>query len=640
MILTSSARGLLPPEGWLFAKNHRREEGLVPANYVASLSTTAPLPRSALRDASPELGNRVTGTWVEELRAAVLREAREAVAAHMRGQTDELLERRAGEREAQLEAELAKLRDEVALREAEHALELQRMRETTLERAQASEEGTRAALLAQLDAARGASERLRARCMHVISARRVIVDRLSVVHSQLERTNDECAKLRQEVLDVQAGEAEGESTIERLVEASERLKRGASSGLLGVSTPAPAGADAASDGEPSIAEEVETMIGVVSAASTLQRGKSGRMDAALVEANEAVEAAHQAKQAAEEALAECVAKLAHLEEAPPKVLAGRILTLKNLKVNNVPDMDVARGKDVSDPFVRIALLDDYGNVIADEVTTHLRNQRNPAWEQELTMPLPPHVTYPPTIVAEVWDKDWYKEDERIGKLKLGLEPLHTGRGRVLDAVVPVKGKKSGKDMLFSCWYEMTPLLYYGSAHEAEKLMRLEGADAPRICPAGRIIKFCNIRANNVPSMDAEGGSDPYCRISLLDDDRKVVDDECTRFLRNTRDPAWKNTLSMPVPTGISFPPTVVVEIWDKDWKQEDERIGILRVELQPDEMGGGMLQGLYMPVEGRNEDEVWEDERMSVSFEYNLTPELYYEEALPSEQYRPATPRE
>ena len=85
------------------------------------------------------------------------------------------------------------------------------------------------------------------------------------------------------------------------------------------------------------------MIGVVSAASTLQRGKSGRMDAALVEANEALEAAHQAKQAAEEALAECVAKLAHLEEAPPKVLAGRILTLKNLKVNNVPDLDAARG---------------------------------------------------------------------------------------------------------------------------------------------------------------------------------------------------------------------------------------------------------------------------------------------------------
>ena len=156
-----------------------------------------------------------------------------------------------------------------------------------------------------------------------------------------------------------------------------------------------------------------------------------------------------------------------------------------------------------------------------------------------------------------------------------LEPSATGRGRVQDAIVKLRGKgyvppEPPPPTLFSMWYDVTPELEYGRPEHAEERARRTG-EPVKIVPAGRMLSLASLQVTNVPNRDSDKGgacSDPYLRIKLLDDSGDVVHDKCTKFLRNEANPAWKGRVSLPMPPRVSMPPCVRIEVWDKDWQQE------------------------------------------------------------------------
>ena len=158
------------------------------------------------------------------------------------------------------------------------------------------------------------------------------------------------------------------------------------------------------------------------------------------------------------------------------------------------------------------------------------------------------------------------------------------------------------------------------------------------------MSFTSLHANNVPARDEQNTvpdekdtpSDPYIRIALLDDDGEVVDDERTKFVHNEYNPTWKETLTMPVPARITYPPRILIELWDKDWLQDDELIGSAKVRLEPSALGRGQLQKYRLNVVSANgeranngdaDEQLADGQELTIGLFFNFTPELYYEEA-------------
>ena len=396
-----------PPAGWLYARNDLGEHGLVPANHLVTMATTPPPSSRAVTDSGDGVSRSLIANWITDLQNDVMRTARRAVTEQIREQTRELLEAQ-DEWGKDLKAEIERLHEEASTSQRRHEQELEL--ECRRSRTAAEEHGRKLLHEAmvvferQLDESARECDRLRAAAAWEMALRKIANERADSLRAELDQAKEEIENLR-------------------------------------------------SDDE---ADQVAATLHQLRVALASSQSLAS-------EAEEAVAAATLTKQASERALQDALTQLSRHDGIPiPSIPAGRIITLKNLKAYNVPNRDSGRGKDVSDPYTVVKLLDDRGNAVDDECTKYIRNQRNPAWEDILTMPIPPHITFPPSISIEVWDKDWTKPDEFIGKVKVALDPSELGRGRVHDCRIPMKGGTRGRDMdddmTFGCWYEITPEL--------------------------------------------------------------------------------------------------------------------------------------------------------------------------------------
>ena len=94
---------------------------------------------------------------------------------------------------------------------------------------------------------------------------------------------------------------------------------------------------------------------------------------------------------------------------------------------------------------------------------------------------------------------------------------------------------------------------------------------------------------------------------------------------------------MPVPAQIAYPPRILIEIWDKDWAQDDELIGSAKVRLEPSALGRGQLQQYCLNIvdadgtrmiksADTNDGQLADGQELTIGLFFNFTPELYYEE--------------
>ena len=404
-----------PPDGWLYARNDFGKHGLVPANYLVSMATTAPNSSWALTDCGDEVGQTLTANWISELQNDVMRTARRVVIEQVREQTRELLAAQ-DERGGDLKAQIEHLKEEAAASQQRHDQELElkckQSRTAGEEHGQRLLQEAMVAFERQRDESARECDRLRAVATWEMSMRKIAEERTDSLRAELDQAKEEIEQLQSRL--------EGNEEAEHVAATLHELRVALASSR-------------------SLASEAEV----------------------------AATAARLTKQASERALQDAIEQFSRHKGIPiPSIPAGRIITLKNLKAYNVPNRDSGRGKDVSDPYAIVKLLDDHGNAVDDECTKYVRNQRNPAWGDVLTMPVPPHITFPPSISVEIWDKDWTKPDEFIGKTRIALDPSELGRGRVHNCAVPIRGSGHGKevsnDMTFDCWYQITPELVRSS----------------------------------------------------------------------------------------------------------------------------------------------------------------------------------
>jgi hypothetical protein len=146
------------------------------------------------------------------------------------------------------------------------------------------------------------------------------------------------------------------------------------------------------------------------------------------------------------------------------------LTVFNIAAYGVPDVDVSGG--ISDPFVRISLLDaeledDDGVPLGREMdpvefrdycekhriaaqTSTIQNAENPKWPDEvLDIVLPAGTPRPPRVLVRIWDDDKGKSDDPLASLEVQLEPFG-GKCEQL----ALKGRGDLPDVLIDFEYKM------------------------------------------------------------------------------------------------------------------------------------------------------------------------------------------
>ena len=71
------------------------------------------------------------------------------------------------------------------------------------------------------------------------------------------------------------------------------------------------------------------------------------------------------------------------------VPAGRLITLRHIHAKDVPDVDLRGGKkNISDPYLKFAVLNEQGSKEDEQRLPHIENSRNPQWKEHVRLFFP------------------------------------------------------------------------------------------------------------------------------------------------------------------------------------------------------------------------------------------------------------
>lgn len=164
-------------------------------------------------------------------------------------------------------------------------------------------------------------------------------------------------------------------------------------------------------------------------------------------------------------VAELSAELSRTRKELKDKLPEGSLTISGIAAFGVPDVDEMG--DISDPYVRVSVLDvpnldDDGDVAPDDQadpnafaaycerhgiaaqTSVVKNSVNPSWPDEtLSIVLPAGTPRPPKVLVRVWDHDWTNAHDPIASAEVQLEAgggeldqlVCKGRGDLPDVTV-------------------------------------------------------------------------------------------------------------------------------------------------------------------------------------------------------------
>ena len=183
-----------------------------------------------------------------------------------------------------------------------------------------------------------------------------------------------------------------------------------------------------------------------------------------------------------------------------------------------------------------------------------------------------------------------------------LEGLASGRPKVEEA--PLSTCRHGKTLAATAAVELALL-----EHEVARLRgRRQRTDAP-----AQTLVVHSMRAFDVPRDDPAGSSDPYLRLTLLEGggDDAEADAEAageaggegghgraggeasvrTRHLRNATNPVWHDRLYLALGAGGARPPRLRLELFDKDFTNDDDLLAAAEVRLGAEHDVSARLQG-------------------------------------------------
>jgi len=101
-------------------------------------------------------------------------------------------------------------------------------------------------------------------------------------------------------------------------------------------------------------------------------------------------------------------------------------------------------------------------------------------------------------------------------------------------------------------------------------------------------------ATNLFGADLDGSSDPYCVIKIGQGNNQFTNIQKTIQVKNTKNPVWQETFTLPVMNPSSD--FLVVEVWNKETISRDNSLGYAQVPLN--DLYQGVAKQTWIQLEG------------------------------------------
>lgn len=219
------------------------------------------------------------------------------------------------------------------------------------------------------------------------------------------------------------------------------------------------------------------------------------------------------------------------------------LAVTVIQAADLPGMDMSG---TSDPYVKVYLLPDKKKKY--ETKVH-RKTLNPVFNETFTFKAPYAEIGSKTLVFAVYDFDRFSKHDQIGQVQVPLNSIDLGR--VLEE-----------------WRDLT-----SPDSESEKENKLgDICFSLRYVPTAGKLTVVILEAKNLKKMDVGGLSDPYVKISLMLNGKRVKKKKTT-IKKCTLNPYYNESFTFEVPFEQIQKVTLIITVVDYDRIGTSEPIG-------------------------------------------------------------------
>ncbi|KAM7405040.1 hypothetical protein PAMP_012331 [Pampus punctatissimus] len=202
----------------------------------------------------------------------------------------------------------------------------------------------------------------------------------------------------------------------------------------------------------------------------------------------------------------------------------------------------------SDPYVKVFVLPDKKKKFDTKVH---KKTLNPVFNETFTFKIPFQEMGGKTLVMSVYDFDRFSKHDVIGEIKI---PMNT-----LDLAKPIEE-----------WRDLDS----ADQEEPEKLGDI--CISLRYVPTAGKLTICILEAKNLKKMDVGGLSDPYVKINLLQNGKRLKKKKTT-VKKNTLNPYYNESFSFEIPLEQMQKIQAVITVLDYDKIGKNDAIGKILV---------------------------------------------------------------
>ncbi|XP_077368692.1 synaptotagmin-2-like isoform X1 [Festucalex cinctus] len=198
----------------------------------------------------------------------------------------------------------------------------------------------------------------------------------------------------------------------------------------------------------------------------------------------------------------------------------------------------------SDPYVKVFVLPDKKKKFDTKVH---KKTLNPVFNETFIFKIPFQEMGGKTLVMSVYDFDRFSKHDVIGEIKI---PMNT-----LDLAKPIEE-----------WRDLDS----ADQEEPEKLGDI--CISLRYVPTAGKLTICILEAKNLKKMDVGGLSDPYVKINLLQNGKRLKKKKTT-VKKNTLNPYYNESFSFEIPLEQMQKIQAVITVLDYDKIGKNDAIG-------------------------------------------------------------------
>ncbi|KAK3699302.1 hypothetical protein QZH41_018419 [Actinostola sp. cb2023] len=233
--------------------------------------------------------------------------------------------------------------------------------------------------------------------------------------------------------------------------------------------------------------------------------------------------------------------------------------------NNIAAVDQKRQS--SDPYVKTYLLPDKRS---KRKTKTVRDNLNPQFDETIKY----HIRYDElltrTLSLTVWNDDLFGRNDFLGEIVIPIEEFVESGNSLENSIAK--------------WHTLCEKTEHDNEIHPELILAVKYVTGDKVkrkgkksLPSKGELQLQVLEAKNLPGKDADGMSDPFCKISLLPD-KKGKTKQQTKKIERTLNPVWNHRLSYEdLSTDDLNERVLEITIWDHDMMSRDEFLGGVRL---------------------------------------------------------------